>query len=234
MFFGAGNVLFPFMLGEFAGASVTSAILGFLFAGVAVPFLGLFAIAIYGGDWRTFFGRIGDKPGLWLFTFLILILGPLGSIPRLITVSYGTMEPYLMGMSLPLFSLLACVASFLFAIRKSQVIKILGAILTPILLISLGIIVIGGLWSPPPLPADGPSALRSFGEGMHWGYSLMDMLAAFLFGALVLNDFKSDGQGRAFARMGFVSAGSSVDDVIYRARELHPDYPPQESNGPGA
>ena len=30
---------------------------------------------------------------------------------------------------------------------------------------------------------------------------------------------------RAFARMGFVPVGSSVDYVIYRPRELHPDYP---------
>ena len=45
MFFGAGNLIFPVMIGIDAGTSVTPAILGFLSTGVLLPMLGIIAAA---------------------------------------------------------------------------------------------------------------------------------------------------------------------------------------------
>src|SRR5262249_52486966 len=77
------------------------------------------------------------------------LVGPLGSTPRLFTVSYATLEPHLFGMGLPLFSVLAALLLVPFVLTRSQVMRILGYILTPMLLLSLAVIIIRGIANPP-------------------------------------------------------------------------------------
>ncbi|MFK5278577.1 branched-chain amino acid transport system II carrier protein, partial [Lacticaseibacillus paracasei] len=45
LFFGAGNLIFPLHLGQLAGANWFPAMLGFLVTAVALPLLGVLAIA---------------------------------------------------------------------------------------------------------------------------------------------------------------------------------------------
>lgn len=59
MFFGAGNMIFPLQLGVDAGQHVLPALLAFIITGVGVPFLGLFAVSLYEGDYWRFFNRFG-------------------------------------------------------------------------------------------------------------------------------------------------------------------------------
>jgi len=193
MMFGAGNIVFPILLGEYAGSSAPWAIVGFGLGGVAIPFLGLIAMMYYEGDYRGFFGRIGQKTGFGLYLFLILILGPIGSIPRLITVSFGTMKPYLPEMSLVTFSAIACSITLLFALRKTRILGLLAYGLTPILLVSLGVIIGRGLGHDGIELAAVHSVGASFGEGLQLGYSLLDLFAAFLYSTLVLNDLRRRG-----------------------------------------
>src|SRR5690606_2270244 len=44
LFFGAGNLIFPAQLGQYAGSEVWIAIAGFLITGVGLPLLGILAI----------------------------------------------------------------------------------------------------------------------------------------------------------------------------------------------
>lgn len=196
MMFGAGNIIFPVLLGEYSGSNSLYAIIGFGLAGVAIPFLGLIAMMYYDGDYRRFFGRLGEKTGFSLYLLMILILGPIGSIPRLITVSFGTMKPYLPEMSLATFSAIACVITLLFALRRTRIIGLLAYALTPILLLSLAIIVGRGLLLPPTEPLIAVhSANSAFGEGLQMGYNLLDLFAAFLYSTLVLNDLRQEKGG---------------------------------------
>ena len=50
MFFGAGNLIFPPMLGLQSGEYLFWALLGFIFTGVGLPLLGVTAVAKAGGD----------------------------------------------------------------------------------------------------------------------------------------------------------------------------------------
>ncbi len=186
MFFGAGNILFPVMIGDFAQDKVAVGALGFVIGGVLVAFLGLATMMLYRGEFRTFFWRLGRWPGTIVFTVLILLLGPFGSIPRLITVSYGTMEPYLFGMNLTLFSLVAGAITFFFVFRRQRVVGLIAYALTPILLVSLAIILWKGLTMAETL---GPSTRTSgavFREGLELGYSLLDLVAAFFYAGIAL------------------------------------------------
>src|SRR5579859_7269674 len=86
MFFGAGNLIFPLLIGNFAGSNVWFAIAGLGVTAVVVPFLGLAAMVFFQGDLHRFFGRVGKVPGMLLLFLLQLILGPFGVIPRLVTL----------------------------------------------------------------------------------------------------------------------------------------------------
>src|SRR5262249_40404462 len=112
MFFGAGNLIFPLLVGREVGANSWAAIFGLMITAVVVPFLGLAAMILYRGDDRKFFGEVGRIPGLLILFFLQLILGPMGVIPRLVTLMHALAKPYLGEISLGGFSLLAACVIF--------------------------------------------------------------------------------------------------------------------------
>lgn len=114
------------------------------------------------------------------------LIGPFGALPRCIALSYSTSSSYLPGISLPLFSMVACLLIYLLTFRRTNIVDILGKVLTPFLLITLTIIIIKGLlYSPsPPLSSDSPAGV--FLEGLKQGYQTMDLLGAFFFSSVVL------------------------------------------------
>ena len=88
LFLGAGNMIFPPLLGQQAGEQVGIAILGFLFTGVGLPLLGVIAIAYTGGDPQQLASRVHPIFGIIFTITLYLALGPFFGIPRTATVSY--------------------------------------------------------------------------------------------------------------------------------------------------
>lgn len=57
MFFGAGNLVLPPLLGLKAGDQAIPAMTGFLIAGIGLPVLGIVAVAVCGGV-RELVGRV--------------------------------------------------------------------------------------------------------------------------------------------------------------------------------
>src|SRR6185436_12626321 len=137
MFFGAGNLVFPLLIGKAVGDNVWLAISGLGLTAVIVPFLGLAAMVLFQANYQRFFGRVGKVPGMLLLLILQLILGPFGVIPRLVTLMYATAKPYFGDMPLMWFSILMGVLIFGCSFKRERLIGFLGAILTPLLLLSL-------------------------------------------------------------------------------------------------
>lgn len=193
MFFGAGDLIWPLILGGSAGDKNFSAMLGLLITGVSLPLLGLIAMMLFEGNYRAFFGRIGTGPAVILIFIIQAILGPVGSIPRLITLSYATLKPYLSAeISLAAFSVFACLLVTLFTIRPQKVVPLLGLVLTPFLLLSLGAILVLGFWShPAPVTID-MSHYEAFAGGLKVGYNTLDLIASFLFAPLVMSHFLNE------------------------------------------
>lgn len=193
MFFGAGDLIWPLILGGNAGDKNLFAMLGLLITGVSLPLLGLIAMMMFGGDYRNFFGQVGRIPGIILVFIIQAILGPLGSIPRLITLSFATLRPYIPeGISLLGFSILASLLVLGFTLRQNKVINLLGLVLTPILLFCLGCILVLGFMNPPAAHEVAWSHGEAFTQGLHVGYNTLDLIAAFIFAPLVLSHFMAD------------------------------------------
>ncbi|MDR3623691.1 MAG: branched-chain amino acid transport system II carrier protein [Chlamydiales bacterium] len=191
MFFGAGNIIFPLAVGQFAGEQNASAILGLILTAAIMPIVGVIAMILFKGNYKTFFGRLGRIPGFILALTVISLLGPLGSTPRCITLSYTTLKSSFLSMSPTLFSLIACVIIFIFTVKKRHILTLLGWVLTPILLISLITIIIIGLNSTRTVNTHDTSELQMFFHGLKEGYNTMDLLAAFFFSSTILGILKA-------------------------------------------
>lgn len=192
MFFGAGDLIWPLILGGQAGDHHGYALIGLLISGVSLPLLGLIAMMLFQGDWRAFFGQMGRLPGWVLILVIQAILGPFGSLPRLITLSFATLKPYIpLWFTLPYFSLFAAILLFFFTMRRHRVVDILGIVLCPLLLICLGAILVLGMINPPEAQTMLISNKEAFFSGLNVGYNTLDLIASFIFAPLVLAYFHS-------------------------------------------
>ncbi|MCB1119028.1 MAG: branched-chain amino acid transport system II carrier protein, partial [Chlamydiia bacterium] len=182
MFFGAGDLVWPLILGGNVGDKNFFAMIGLLVTGVSLPLLGLLSIMLFEGDYRKFFSRIGYYPCLIVLFIVQAILGPVGSIPRLLTLSYATLKPYFHAdFSLFAFSLLASAFVFAFCIKKQRIVQILGLVLTPLLLMCMALILILGLCHPPEAQMVDLSQSGAFLSGISVGYNTLDLIASFIF-----------------------------------------------------
>lgn len=192
MFFGAGNVVFPLLVGIDTTDQNFYAILGLLITAVGVPFLGLLSMTLFDGDYKSYFNRIGKIPGFIVAALIMGLIGPFGALPRCIALSYSTTEMFFPGMSLELFSLISCVVIFLLTFKKNQIVDILGYYLTPLLLLSLAIIIVKGILFSPSSPESDLKPVEAFSLGFFQGYQTMDLLGAFFFSSVVIACLKPE------------------------------------------
>ncbi len=210
MFFGAGNSIFPLQIGSLSGEKNIFAVLGFSISTILVPILGLASIALYDGDYKQFFNRLGKIPGFVMIFLIMILIGPFAGIPRCITLSYSTLKPHLGSTPLILFSAITCAVIFLQTIKKRRLIDVLGKILTPLLLFCLAIIILKGIYVPQgKVISNTQSSSGVFFYGLTRGFQMMDLLASFFFSATVLACLKEKalpGEGPADIRQTFLKA----------------------------
>ncbi len=88
LFVGAGNIIFPPMVGLQAGEHVWTAAIGFLITAVGLPVLTVVALAKVGGGVESLSTPIGKVAGILLAVVCYLAVGPLFATPRTATVSF--------------------------------------------------------------------------------------------------------------------------------------------------
>jgi len=190
MFFGSGNLVFPLLAGQLSEGHTVFASIGFLLTGVLVPFLGILAMLLFNGDTNQFFSRLGKPATFWFSLFALAIMGPFGVLARCITVAHGAYQLLFPGSALWLFSLAACTLLFFLTIRKNRIVPLLGSILTPLLLLSLGAIAVFGFVSMPATEVADTGSWKALATGIFEGYQTMDLLAAFFFSTFVINHLR--------------------------------------------
>lgn len=194
MFFGAGNLVFPLMLGAEYASSYGSTAAGFLTTAICMPFLGLLSMILFKGDRAEYFNIIGKKPAFLLTFILLCLMGPFGAIPRCIIVAYGGMQ--LMFPSLPLwtFSILFCLVNLWLVWNYNKIVPIIGNLLTPWFIACLLAILIAAFSYKMPETTSfiTQEASSSFTVGVTKGYQTLDLLAAFFFSATTVRYLRSN------------------------------------------
>lgn len=201
LFFGAGNLIFPVMMGQEAGVNVWQATAGFIITGVGLPLLTVIALGYSGeSDLQSLASRVHPMFGLIFSIILYLAIGPLFAIPRAGTVSFEIgirpLIPESWGtIALLVFSIsFFAIATFL-SLNSSKIVDILGKYLTPIKLTFLSLLVIVAIFKPLGAlqePVDKYTEHSFFG-GFSEGYLTMDVLAAFVFGIIIIGSLRSKG-----------------------------------------
>ncbi len=192
MFFGAGNVVFPLSMGQYAQDKNFYAIMGLLISAVGVPFLGLMSMTLFDGNYKHFFERIGKWPGFIISIFIMGLIGPFGAMPRLLALSYSTSSTSIPNISLPIFSIISCIVIFVLTYKRSRILDILGYFLTPILLGSLAIVIVRGLLTSTPPATTDLNSFTIFINSLHEGYKTMDLMGAFFFSSVVILCLKKE------------------------------------------
>ncbi len=210
MFFGAGNVIFPPYLGLGSGAQWFLGFLCYYIADIGLALLALFAILRSGGP-EGITQRIGRVPSTLLMSAIVLCIGPMLAIPRTAATTYEmSVSPLAAGFSPALFSALFFLLIMLLCLRESAVVDIVGKILTPALLIGLLALIIKGIVTP-----IGPVPDRVLVEnvpvtGIEAGYQTMDVLAAMVFGIIILKSARAKGHTEPKAQFTVVAGAGIV------------------------
>lgn len=214
MFFGAGNLIFPPLLGQETG---TSWIVGFLFffifdVGLAlVAILALINKGEYSMDGVT--GVMGKVPGTIINCITVLCIGPLLAIPRTAATTFEIgVAPLFPGFSSWIFSAIFFAVVLVLTIRPSGVVDIIGKFLTPVLVIGLLAMIIKGAVTP--LGAiDVADKVGAVKTGTYNGYQTLDVLASLVFIMIIANSAKDKGYTEPKAMSGAVIKSSVVAAV---------------------
>lgn len=186
MFFGAGNLIFPPLLGVQAGDAFPIVSIGFLLAGVGLPLLGVIATAKAGGRIEHLAGKVSPGFAALLGTVIILCIGPLFAIPRTAATTFEVgVLPMFPTSPAWLTSLIFFAVTLYFVINPSKVIDHVGKYLTPLLLAVLAIMIVRALTNPLGAPVAQESA-QWFSRGFTEGYQTMDALASVIFTTIVV------------------------------------------------
>ena len=193
MLFGAGNLIFPPMLGYETNSSWISTMLAFTITGVGFPFLGILSVSIVGNGIKDFANRVSPTFSKILAIISILAIGPMLAIPRTGATAYEITFLY-NGMESSIYKYIYLICYFgiviLFSLRANKVIERVGKILTPILLILLFLIIIKGIFFAN-LSVKPDIYPHAFKRGFLEGYQTMDTIASIAYAGIILKAIKS-------------------------------------------
>ena len=193
MLFGAGNVIFPPMLGYETSSSWIPTMLAFIITGVGFPFLGILSVSIAGNGIKDFANRVSPTFSKIFAIISILAIGPMLAIPRTGATAYEITFLH-NGMNNTIYKYIYLICYFgiviLFSLRASKVIERVGKILTPILLLLLFLIIVKGIFfsglsiKPDIYP-------HAFKKGFLEGYQTMDTIASIAYAGIILKAIKN-------------------------------------------
>lgn len=203
LFFGAGNLIFPVLMGQLSGKNYVPALIGFLITAVGMPFLGVLAVGYSKSeDLLDMTKKIGSGYGYFFTICLYLTIGPFFALPRLSTTSFevglsSNISADKMRIALLLFTFIFYLVALILALKPNKIMTYVGKVLNPIFLVVLSILLIFAFIKPMGVASLQPvteSYIASpFSKGFVEGYNTMDVLAALAFSVIVINSIRHIG-----------------------------------------
>jgi len=219
MFFGAGNVIFPPYLGLSCGSQWFLGFVCYYLADIGLALVALFAVLRH-GSWEAVSRPIGRIPSTLLMSAIMLCIGPMLAIPRTAATTHEmALTPLIPNVHPLLFSAVFFLIILVLCLNESAVVDIVGKILTPALLLGLLLLIAVGIVNP-----IGPIPNHVLVEnvpitGIEAGYQTMDVLAALVFGIILLKSAHNKGytdtrsKARVVAGAGVVAGAALM--VVY-------------------
>ena len=184
LFFGAGNLILPPLLGFKAAEGWWLVGLGFGISAVLIPIFGIVAHARLQGTMFDFAKKISPKFSL-LYCYLVYAISISLPSPRTASVTHEIAVLPLFESSSLLTSMIYFLLVFLFVMNRAAILNIIGKYLTPTILLLLFAIVSIAVFK---LPFDfGPGTLKNpISSGILEGYQTFDAIGAVVCGAVII------------------------------------------------
>lgn len=191
LLFGSGNLIFPPMLGNQAGTSMVTALIGFAVTAVLFPVLAVLAVSKANGA-QNLGSRVGPAFSIIYPAIIFLAIGPGIAIPRNGSLAFEmSVAPYLSADSSIVFARLIYTViffglAFFLCLQPGKLVDRIGKVLTPILLLLIAIFFIGSVIKiPTNIALPTIEYHSSFMKGFLEGYNTMDTLASLSFGLVI-------------------------------------------------
>lgn len=218
MFFGAGNLIFPVYLGKIYGSNFLPAILGFVLTATGLPLLGIFAGVKARGS-ANVVSALDRRFAMCISIASLLCIGPLFAIPRTAATTYEiAVRQFIPERYCIVFYCLYFIVNVIFVMKPSAIVDVIGRILTPVLLISVGVLIVKGIFNPVAKPIDTDS-VNVLSRSLLEGYQTMDGLGALVLSNIVLSTtiqkgYKEKGQIRNLVvKSGIIAVGALA--IVY-------------------
>ncbi len=191
-YFGAGNLVFPPMIGIQTGTGYPAGLVGLAISGIFLPLFSLYAIAKAGESVKSITDHAFKNLDKVLLTVSMLLCVTV-SIPRTAAVAIelglqGTWSASPYFVSVVIYFLIA----FLFARSKSGALDRVGKFLTPVMVIILFILVIVGIFNPLGTP-QASTVGNNFTFAFLQGYQTGDVVVSFLMSAVFMEQIHNHG-----------------------------------------
>lgn len=184
LFFGAGNLILPPLLGFKSGELWWLVALGFCLSAVLIPIFGILAHARLQGTMLDFANKVSPTFSI-IYCYLVYAISISLPSPRTASVAHEmAIQPLFDSPSL-LTSTIYFVLVFIFVINRSRILDIIGKILTPAIILIL-LLIIGITYFSYDFIFGETVFTSPFADGMLEGYQTFDAIGAVVVGGVII------------------------------------------------
>tara|TARA_R100001369_G_scaffold92784_1_gene139823 strand:+ start:5944 stop:7221 length:1278 start_codon:yes stop_codon:yes gene_type:complete len=184
LFFGAGNLILPPLLGFQSGNWWWLVALGFSMSAVLVPIMGILAHAKLQGTIYDFGKKVSPKFSL-VYSLLVYAISISLPSPRTAAVTHEmAVQPFFDTPAL-LSSIIYFSLVFIFVINRSKLLDILGKFLTPAIIFILFLIIVTSFFTLD-FNFGTTEITNPFSDGILEGYQTFDAIGAVVVGGVII------------------------------------------------
>ncbi|WP_412559478.1 branched-chain amino acid transport system II carrier protein [Winogradskyella sp. MIT101101] len=184
LFFGAGNLLLPPLLGYNAGDDWFWVAIGFMITAVVIPIIGILAHARLQGTLYDFGKKVSPTFSL-IYCILIYIIAVAIPSPRTAAATHEIAIHPAFGTSPLLTSAIYFAFVLVFVLNRSKILNLIGKFLTPFIVLMLLAVIGIGLFS-----SEFTTGIAQFEaplvSGILEGYQTFDAIGAVVVGAVII------------------------------------------------
>ncbi|WP_111683337.1 branched-chain amino acid transport system II carrier protein [Winogradskyella tangerina] len=188
LFFGAGNLLLPPLLGFNAGEDWLIVTIGFVIAAVVIPIIGILAHARLQGTMYDFAKKVSPLFSS-IYCVIIYIISVAIPSPRTASATHEIAVHPSFGTDPLLTSFIYFALVLVFVLNRSKILNLIGKFLTPLIVIML-LVVIGIGLSSSSFTTGTPTFETPIVSGILEGYQTFDAIGAVVVGAVIIVSLK--------------------------------------------
>jgi LIVCS family branched-chain amino acid:cation transporter len=198
LFFGAGNLLLPPLLGYSAGNDWFWVSIGFMITAVVIPIFGILAHARLQGTMYDFAKKVSPVFSV-VYCLLVYLISITIPSPRTASATHEIAIHPAFGTSPLLTSSIYFGLVLVFVLNRSKILNVIGKYLTPFIVIILFLVIGLGLFSSQMIM--NPTTLASpMVAGILEGYQTFDAIGAVLVGGVVIISLNLKGHTSQLAK----------------------------------